>query len=121
VSRVVLAHGPILEVLALGLVIVTLGSLLISLAVWRCSRPPKISARNGCVPPILIGLSGVLITWGAAALVFATDWNIVSAIPRTSSEWLLLSVILLPSALVGALYVFVRRLAVSTQPAQRPR
>jgi hypothetical protein len=109
VHGLILAHGPIGGIAALGLGAVATFSLLIALAVWSLSRPPKLSAPNGLVPLISIGCLTLLVNGVAALVWFFTDWTIAGRVSGDPEVWVVLLFVTLPSIIGGAAYVAWRR------------
>jgi len=109
VLPLILAHGPVLGLIAFGLGVVAFASLVVAVAVWWLSLPPKLSSPNGCVPPMLVGLATILISWGAAALWYVTDWTVAGPVKLEPPGWRLLCLLVLPSPIAGAVYVWRRR------------
>jgi peptidoglycan biosynthesis protein MviN/MurJ (putative lipid II flippase) len=105
----VLAHGPVGGVLALGLVTVAAASLVVAVFVWWLSRPPTLSSPNGAVPLILISLAATALNMAAAWVWLKTDWTLAGPYGDSSPTWRLLFRLVLPSIVVGGIYVGQRR------------
>ena len=64
---------------------------------------------HGLVSPILIGVTVLLMSWGAAALWVTTGWTIIGQDHGDLPFWLRLILPLLPATTGGAIYVWRRR------------